>query len=321
METKEIRLRDREVLYLIHRHADPDAIGSAYYLSSIYGGDIASPTSPSKAGKNLLSFLDFELKEKVDFEDYERIIVLDTPNKTQLDPLTPPLEKTIVIDHHSTNSWKKVELYNKDTTSCAEMIYEMIRPEQLSGKEGVALSAGIFTDTSSLQRAQSKTLINLGEILKKSGVTLTKIKDILFESRSYSEKVARLKGAKRAELKEVNGYILVMTSIGCFEGSVASFLLKGGADIVLVRNLHPSDKEERVTARTTEEMTEKGIDLGRIFKNLAEKKDGVDGGGHTGAAVLNILEGDENYHQELSESIISELEKIEEKEEDHSPSG
>ncbi|MFP4608092.1 MAG: DHH family phosphoesterase [Candidatus Aenigmatarchaeota archaeon] len=310
MEIEEKISEKKKILFLIHEHADPDAVGSAYYLSRCCGGDIASPSVPSMAGKNLLSFLDFDLKDSIDLESYDLFVVVDTPDKSQLEPFDFPLEKTVVIDHHSGNSWEKwgdVEIYLEDRISCSEMVYEMIGPKNLSIKEGIALASGIFTDSSSLQRADHRTLRILSQILEKSEVSIERVKQVLFESRSYSEKMARLKGAVRAELQDVNGFILAKTTIGAFESSVASFLISGGADIVLVVN--PSSKEERsrITSRAVEEITGKGIDLGKLFKEIAEGEEDLDGGGHPGAAVLNVVGSPDDHLRSINERIISQM--------------
>ncbi|MEF8873904.1 MAG: DHH family phosphoesterase [Candidatus Thermoplasmatota archaeon] len=310
MEIEKKSLRDKKILFLIHEHADPDAVGSAYYLSRSYGGDIASVSAPSTTGKNLLSFLDFELESSVDLEKYDLIIVLDTPDRSQLEPFNLPLEKVFVIDHHSSNSWTDVEVHFEDRTSCAEIVYEMSDDKTLTRKEGLALAAGIFTDSSSLQRADAETLLTLGEILEKSNVSLHDVKEVLFESRSFSEKVARLKGAKRAEIREVNGLILADTTIGAFEGSVASYLLEGGADIVLVMNPSADKGGSRITGRAVQEVTEEGIDLGKLFKDIAEGEKVLDGGGHPGAAVLNIsVSGDDQLEWTLEKIITETKEK------------
>ncbi len=310
MEIEKENLGKKKLLFLIHEHADPDAVGSAYYLSRYYGGEIATPSPPSTTGKNLLSFLDFELKSSIDADKYDLIIVLDTPDMSQLEPFEIPLEKVLVIDHHSSNSWDDVDLYLEERTSCAEIVYEIIGDRTLTEKEGIALAGGIFTDSSSLQRADAKTLLTLGKILERSGIDIHDVKEVLFESRSFSEKIARLKGAKRADWKEVNGFILAETTIGAFEGSVASYLLDGGADIALVINPSADEYRSRIIGRAVQEVTDSGLDLGKLFTDLAEDEKGFEGGGHPGAAVLNISGPVDDISRYISEKIIKRMKDI-----------
>ncbi|MFW5946149.1 MAG: DHH family phosphoesterase [Candidatus Natronoplasma sp.] len=296
--------KDEEILFLIHQHADPDAIGSAYFLQRRWGGKIASPTDASSTGKNLLNFLSFQLYNEVDFSEFDLIVILDTPDPAQLEPFDPPEEKRFVIDHHLNSSWDE-DIFFRDRTSCCEIVYEMEAPKELTREEGIALISGIFTDNSSLRRGTSGTFRVLSEIMEKARVTLDDVRSVLFDERSYSEKIARLKGAQRSSFREVNGCILVKTEIGAFEGSVSSYLLRGGADIAF----SGSENEDgfRISGRAVEDMLECGIDLGRLFKSIQEDNPEVYGGGHPGAGVLTGEGPVKKYLGLCIEKIIDEI--------------
>jgi len=296
--------KDEEILFLIHQHADPDAIGSAYFLQRRWGGKIASPTGPSGTGKNLLNFLGFELNNEIEFSEFDRIVILDTPDPSQLEPFEPPKEKRSVIDHHRSSSWEE-EIYFKDRTSCCEIVYEMEEPKELTREEGVALIGGIFTDTSSLRRGTSETFKVLSEIMEKSGVELEEVRSTLFDKRSYSEKIARLKGVQRSSYHEVNGFIIVKTEIGAFEGSVSSYILRGGADVAL----SGSENEDgfRISGRAKEDVLERGIDIGRLFKSIQKSDSKAFGGGHPGAGVLTGEGSVGEYLDLCIEKIVDEI--------------
>ncbi len=296
--------KDEEILFLIHQHADPDAIGSAYFLQRRWGGKIASPADPSGTGQNLLTFLRFQLYDEVDFSEFDRIVILDTPDPTQLEPFEPPEEKRFVIDHHLNSSWDE-DIFFKDRTSCCEIVYEMEEPKELTREEGLALISGIFTDTSSLRRGTSETFRVLSEIMEKSRVPLEDVKSILFDERSYSEKIARLKGVQRSSFREVNGYIIVKTEIGAFEGSVSSYLLKGGADIAFSGS--EDEGRFRISGRAVEDVLECRIDLGRMFKSIQEDDPEVYGGGHPGAGVLSGKGSVEKYLDLCVEKAVDEI--------------
>jgi len=295
---------DEEILFLIHQHADPDAVGSAYFLQKRWGGIVASPTGPSGTGKNLLTFLGLELHRDIEFSEFDRIVVLDTPDPSQLEPFDPPKDKMFMIDHHRSSSWDE-DIFFKDRTSCCEIVYEMEKPKELTKDEGMALISGIYADTSSLRRGTPETFRVLSELMEKSGVGLEEVRSVLFDKRSYSEKIARLKGAQRSSFCEVNGFIIAKTEIGAFEGSVSSYILRGGADIAL----SGSEDEDsfRISGRAEEGVLEKGIDLGRIFKSIQEEDPEVSGGGHPGAAVLNGEGQVEKYLDLCVEKIVSEI--------------
>ncbi len=274
---------DEEILFLIHQHADPDAIGSAYFLQNRWGGTVASPTGPNGTGKNLLTFLGFDLEQRVDLERFDRIFVLDTPDPTQLEELTPPDHRTVVIDHHQNFSWDADVIF-EDRTSCVEIVYDMVEPKELTEKEGMALVSGILTDTSSLSRGDSRTFKTLSDIMEKSGVSLEKVRSMLYDTRSYSEKIARLKGVQRSNFSEVNGFIMAKTKIGAFESSVSNYLIRGGADIAL--SASKKGDTFRISGRAEEEAVELGIDLGKIFQTISDESEDISGGGHPGAGVI-----------------------------------
>ncbi len=298
--------KDKDILFLIHRHADPDAVGSAYFALQRWGGEIASPGAPDSTGQKLLSFLEIDILHTVDFDRYDQVIILDTPDPSQLEPFAPPIEKTSIIDHHSTNGWEK-EVFYIDRTACSEVLYEMENPLDLSFKEGIALISGILTDTSNLQRGTLTTFQNLSDIMEKSGVDLERVKKILFEERSYSEKLARLKGAQRSSFREVNGYIIAKTQIGAFEASVSSYLLKGGADVAFTSS--EDDENFRVSGRASEKVLEKGIDMGSLFQSIAEDNREVEGAGHPGAAVLSGTGSAEEYLDSCVDRMTERIEK------------
>ncbi len=298
--------KDEDILFLIHQHADPDALGSAYFLQKRWGGTVASPTGPNGTGKNLLTFLGLELKKDIDIDGFDRIFVLDTPDPAQLEPYSLPEKKRFVIDHHKNSSWDE-EILSDDRTSCCEIVYDLVEPDDLTEKEGVGLIAGILTDTSSLKRGDAKTFSTLSEIMKSSGVSLDRVRSVLFERRSYSEKIARLKGAKRATHHEVNGFIIATTNIGAFEGSVSSYLLEGGADIAF----SGSEKDEsfRISGRADNEIVEQGLDIGGIFQVLSKEDVDVSGGGHPGAAVLTGEGALKTYLDKCIERVYNEIDE------------
>ncbi len=296
--------KDEEILFLIHQHADPDAIGSAYFLQRRWGGKIASPTGPSGPGKNLLTFLGIELNNEIEFSEFDRIVVLDTPDPSQLEPFEPPEDKRFIIDHHRSSSWEG-DIFFRDRTSCCEIVYEMEEPRELTKEEGIALIGGIYSDTSSLCRGTSETFKILSEIMEKSGVELEEVRSVLFDKRSYSEKIARIKGAQRSFHREVNGFIIMKTEIGAFEGSVSSYLLRGGADIAF----SGSEDEEgfRISGRAKEDVLERGIDIGRLFESIQKDDSKASGGGHPGAGVLTGEGSVEKYLDLCIEKIVDEI--------------
>ena len=62
MQIRESEFKDSigrfdKYLYLCHRNADPDALGSGYALQKAFGGDLGAVEDLSKAGRSLVSAL------------------------------------------------------------------------------------------------------------------------------------------------------------------------------------------------------------------------------------------------------------------------
>ncbi len=274
-----------KTLIISHQNADADSIGSVYFLSRRYNGTVLLPNGPDRVGKKLLEFLNLEVKDpsSVEMDDYDRIVVVDTPTPEQLLPIELPDEGTTIIDHHDTNSWDE-EVFYKNRTSCAEIVFELIGAKDLTRKEAVALGSGIITDTSGLKRARSDTLTTLAQVLELGDIDLPEIFDIIYHDRNYSENVCRLKGAERLSFREVNGYLVAWTKVGSFESSVSNSLIALGADVAFTGSQRGGDL--LISARSKNGLMEKGLDLGSVVKELTEDIDRLNGGGHPGAAVL-----------------------------------
>ncbi len=295
-------------LFLSHQNADPDAIGSLNFLKNRIGGEIALPDSPDSTGKRLINFLDIEYTLNPDFSEYEQVIVLDTPDPEQLKPIElDGTENLIVIDHHPTNHWEGDIIY-EERTSCAEIVFELLKPKKLSEKEAIGLMAGMITDTSHFKRADPLTFRTAADILERGGISLQQVTDIIKEKRRYSEKISRLKGAKRSKYLEINGYLIAYTIVSSFESSVSNLLIITGADI----SFTASQRDDRflISGRAKEELTRSGIDIGKILKSIGDSKEGVSGGGHLGAAVLKGTGEVDEFLDECVDRAVNEIREL-----------
>ncbi len=295
-----------DTLFLSHQNADPDAIGSLYILGSRYEGHIGLPDKPSAVGKRLAEYLELDYRVCPDVSVYEKIVVVDTPDPNQLNPIELEESDLLVIDHHKTNLWER-EVFFRDRTSCAEIIYDIIEPSELTEKEGVALLAGIIADTSNLRRGDSLTFKTLSEIMSLSNVTIEQVLSILSSKRSYSENICRLKGAKRSSFQKANGYIVAYSKVSSYESSVCKMLLSAGADVAFVASQRGNDV--LISARAKSELLKKGFDVGKIFKNTSESFKGLSGSGHPGAGVI---QGEGDAENSLSYIVDKALEMIRE---------
>ncbi len=299
--------RDIPTLFLSHQNADSDAIGSLFFLKNRIKGDIALPDHPDKVAKRLVEYLSMEYILEPDLSKYDQIIVVDTAGPEQLEPIEiDGLENIIVIDHHTSNHWEHDVLF-QNRTSCAEIVYDIIDPVDITEAEAIGLLAGIMTDTSHFRRGDSLTFKIASEIMEKGSVDVQKVANIIEKERSYSEKICRLKGAQRVHFKEVNGYLIAYSRVKIFESSVSNLLLIAGADISFTGSQR--DEVFIISGRASRDLLKSGIDLGQMFTYIQESYSDLYGGGHKGAAVLKGTGDCEKYLEKCLNHTLDMIRK------------
>lgn len=276
---------------LLHKNADPDALGSAIALSLAFPDtSIGAVEGLSKNAKFLKKKLDVEVTESPDVSNYDKIVVVDTPSPERLGTLFKNLKNPIIIDHHTkTYNWD-TQLYYVDESkaSCGEIVYQLLRlgEKRITPQIGLALLVGILTDTGKFSYAKAVTLRIFAEIMEKSGLNMDDVLSVFGEEHEtdYSRKISRLKGAQRLIYSTIKGHIIAASQISAFESSVCNALISLGADVAFVGS--QSQDEFRISARTTQEMVKNGLHLGNLMSDIG-KENGCDGGGHDGAAGLS----------------------------------
>jgi nanoRNase/pAp phosphatase (c-di-AMP/oligoRNAs hydrolase) len=283
-------LEEGKKCILLHVNADPDALGSAAALALAFSEiTIGTCGGLSKNGKNLQKNLAIEVVDNPDISTFDKVIVLDTPSPNRLGQYENQLENPIVIDHHTKSfEWDTELCYiDENMASCGEIIYKILKlgKREINRKIGLALLAGILTDTGKFSYANSNTLITFGEIMDSSGVDMEDVLTIFEEEHEtdYSKRISRLKGAQRLRFEKVGGYIIAVSQIGSFEASVCNSLIFLGADVAFVG----SQREEkfRISARAIQNALSEGLHLGNLLVDIG-KENGCEGGGHNGAAGL-----------------------------------
>ena len=99
-----------------------------------------------------------------------------------------------------------------------------------------------------------------------------------------SERTAVLKTMERVKFERV-GDMIVASAVGSsFEASACRAITSAGADVVFVGTQR--DDFFRISARSTQEMARRGINLGEALENIGSEIE-CDGGGHIGAAGIS----------------------------------
>jgi nanoRNase/pAp phosphatase (c-di-AMP/oligoRNAs hydrolase) len=132
------------------------------------------------------------------------------------------------------------------------------------------------------------------------GANYEEIIDLLRSPMDFSERMARLKAARRHNVYTIDGWIIVVSKVGAFEASAARSLLDLGADIAIVATEKKKEKIVRISGRAKRGITQQtGLHLGKIFQRIGPLING-EGGGHQNAAACN---GTHNLDKGIKEAL------------------
>ncbi|HIP17289.1 MAG TPA: bifunctional oligoribonuclease/PAP phosphatase NrnA, partial [Methanothermococcus okinawensis] len=241
---KKILKENKNILFLCHHNADPDAIGAAIALK--YLADTLnksedknlriSADSVSKLSKNILE----ELGENIEVVQYPKLLdvvfFVDTSTLNQITVNNKELKNStlIIVDHH-----KKTDLCHLCTlsiveegaTSTCEIVSEIFRKMNIYPPKSirVALLCGILYDTKHLKLAKEKTFQIIAWLIR--DINFQRIIYLLTQDMDESKRIAHLKACNRMELREFEGYVVALSHVSSHEASCAKTLVSIGADI------------------------------------------------------------------------------------------
>ncbi len=283
------KLKGKSKVILVHGNADMDAMGSAYALKRAFpNADIFAPNGIDRVSKLVCEKLDIAVLENCDLSDYEQIVIVDTSSPDQLENVTEVPKNAIVIDHHQpTGRWDGYEFYCDPTkTSCCEIIKDILDENgiQIDRDMGLMLIGGMITDSGHFQFAKPALLEAFADIMKRCDINMDEAYNLTIAPVSMSEKIAMLKAMERTKFDRVGNYIVATSYGGSFEASSCRAIMASGADVVFVGSQR--DDQFRLSARATQEIVRRGLNLGDIMKGIGTETMS-DGGGHGGAAGLS----------------------------------
>jgi nanoRNase/pAp phosphatase (c-di-AMP/oligoRNAs hydrolase) len=290
------------VLLLCHHNADPDAICSAYALSSLLKQsrpqmevEVGAAHGISRLSKHVLEHLAVEVKTEPSVEKAHAIFLLDTNTIQQLDDLAERVKNSkaplIVVDHHvshpETKQLAKVSITDEGASSTCEIVYDFYRQMGMKpgASEAKALFLGIAFDTRHFILANSSTLKNIVGLID-AGVNAQETLSLLSLPMDFSERVARLKASRRTKLFKVGEWIIALSHVSAYQASAARAMMELGAHVAAVAG--EKDGNLEISLRSSQEFYKKTeVHLGKdIAKPLGEYLHGM-GGGHATAAGVN----------------------------------
>jgi len=290
------------VLLLCHHNSDPDAICSAYAFQSLLKQfrpnvtvEIGTGQGISKLSKHLLRHIPITVNIYPNVEKAQVIVLLDTNTIQQLGRLAERVTNStapiIVIDHHAahpeTEHIAKLCVTNEEAASTCEIVYSFFKqsntkPDLDTAK---ALFLGIAFDTRHFVLANSVTFKTIAELCD-AGVNAQEAVAILSLPMDFSERVARMKACRRANLLKIGEWIIALSHVGAYQASAARALIDLGAHMAAVAGQRNDSIE--ISLRCTRDFNRiTGIHLGKdIAKPLGVLLQGM-GGGHATAAGVN----------------------------------
>lgn len=298
-------LKNKKLLLVTHSGADVDAFGSAAAFYFAFGSRCSSITLliPEHINLNAKALAEkmqvpyvHRLGGEARISDFDFAIVLDLNSADMLGSFAPSLggftKPVLLLDHHTRAGAlpaKKVSaIIDKSAVSTSEIVYSLFTAAKIkiSPKIAACLAAGIITDSAGFLVADKGTFRIMAELMEFAQMPYAELASLFSLKTDISEKIAKLKSARRCRIFGSGGFLVVSTEVSSFEASAASALVRLGADIAFAGAAEKG--ETRVSARANNHFVlSTGFDFVHdVFAELAKEFPG-NGGGHAAAAGFN----------------------------------
>ena len=285
-------MRGKRLLHIGHKHADCDALGSAYAMSRLLPGDLGFALNLKVQAQTLAAWLDIDWVENPDPADYEYTIIYDTVRPAMLGVPLPA--RYAIFDHHESGGHRFSTIHNelaeaaewgwvKPVEATCSLLIDLFQQYAIpiDQKMGVALATGIVTDTGRLQQAHAPALRRLAVAL---GAAKLHVEDIWAVIEPQDIRAARRPAVLESlrNIREVthDNWGFLVSEIDSHDNGfvVSDALLQFGGDLAVVG--FPKWGQSMVTTSATAEMVQKaGVDLGGLMRALAPKVDATDAWG------------------------------------------
>jgi nanoRNase/pAp phosphatase (c-di-AMP/oligoRNAs hydrolase) len=292
-------MKGKRLLHIGHKHADCDALGSAYAMSRLLPGDLGSALELKTQAHSVAKWLDLEWIEDPDPTNYEFTIIYDTVKSDMLGVPVPA--RYAIFDHHESGGHRFSTLHNeladaaewgwvKPFDSTCSLLVDLFQKHgiPIDHKMGVALAAGIVTDTGRLRQAHAPALQRLAIALQAANMHVEDILAVI-EPREVrnSRRPAVLHSLRN--IREINhrGWSFFVSEIDSHDNSfvVSDTLIQFGCDLAVVG--FPKWEQSMVITAATAEMVQKtGIDLGGLMKELAPEVNATEAWGSRSAGRI-----------------------------------
>lgn len=279
--------RFSRVLYLCHRNADPDAIGSSFALAQAFSGSIGVVDDLSRTGASLARAIGAHLLIDPPLQDYDLVVLVDTSVAMQVGERLPACYA--LVDHHLDTGLLEQALFyiQRPARSTAEIVWSILKESSIKpGREAaLGLLAGMISDTGRFKRASPEAFAAASDILAVGGFDYEDALETLSVPASPSQRIAVLKAASRCKFERQGEWLIAWTAVNSFEGSASMALVDLGADVALVAGKHGKGERVRISGRSSREAARRGLNLAEVLSRTA-REFGGEGGGHRSAAAM-----------------------------------
>ncbi len=291
-------LKGKRVGVLTHLGGDQDSVAAAYVLgnllSDLYEAEVANgvhvPGEVSDVSARFAAAFSIQLAPELPEAEHYVAVDVGSPNQLGTALSSVAGRVTVVDHHHVSDRWPEgyAVFASPDYKSSSEIVLDLsvLNGKRLNAKESAALFFGIYYDTVRLTVADAVVLLKVG-LLGEFGAEPSVYAEALEVPPDYSERVARLKGLKRASLFRAENVIIAVTKVGAFRSSVARALIIAGAGIALVGE--ESEGLTDVVFRLSPEVVRTySVNVVRDVIEPLTSKLGGHGGGHAAAARARV---------------------------------
>lgn len=292
------------ILFLCHKNADVDSLGSAYALQRLFGGHIGVYDSPSAMAALLCEKLNIHMVLSPDLSAYDTVVVVDTSTLVQTG--YKAISQCVIIDHHTPGDLHgHCQLaFSRIASSTGELVYDLYRQNNLPIDAEIAfvLVLTIVTDTGHFRYAGAHVFEIVGRLLQEGGIRYADVSEFLSHVPvDLSCRIATLKAASRLTLHRVGDLLIVESRVSSFGAQAATSLISLGADVAFVGS--EKGGEKRISGRVRRGVD---LDLSRLLDEIGKKFSGS-GGGHAAAAGV-VIRGDlDKALQECVELAVGEI--------------
>lgn len=223
-------------------------MGSAFALSRVIPGDVGFARGLKASAQDLAEGLGLSYLLDPDPLAYDYVIIYDTPNEKQLALPLPP--HFALLDHHVPDGHRYSNFQNelqqaaewvwvKPVSSTCALLAELLTEAgiPISREMGLALAAGMITDTSWLAIANAPMLRHLALALEPNNLYLEDVYALIDSpNRQNQRRTAVLHALRQVEERQSHGLTILTAQTDSYDNgfAVIGALARLGADIRLV---------------------------------------------------------------------------------------